>query len=830
MFSLREYRNPTDRLPDYLPWACLVAPGVVLQKDGVLQKTIAFRGPDLASSSASELISAVARLNNALKRLGSGWAFFFEAQRFEATRYPSSRWRHAAAWIVDFERRAAFESAGSHFESGYFLTVVWQLPPLGEKRLQALFFSDPERRSAQRDNARDLAVFEKAVAELLDIMEGVFADVTELDDAETLSYLHSTVSTNRHPVAVPETPMYLDALLPDMPFTPGDIPMLGDSFLPTCTVVGFPGTSLPGLLDDLNHLEMEYRWVTRYICLDKQDAKSEIEKYRKRWWSKRKGLWTMLKEEATKQESALLDNAAANQAADADAALQELGDDLVGFGYLTATVTVWDPDQRQARRKLQAVKQAIQARGFVVREEGLNGREAWLGSLPGHVWANIRRPLVSSLNLAHLLPLSAVWAGESENAHLRKVCGRGEPHVYCSTAGATPFRLNLNVDDVGHTLVVGPTGAGKSTLLSLLTLQWLRYPGAQVVIFDKDRSSRAATIAVGGLIYEPGNDRAPTAFQPLRRIDDRAERAWASRFVLNLLMAQRVEETPEIKRDIDQALELTASAPIDQRTLTNLTLNLASLDLKTALRPYTIQGAYGQIFDADHEDLGESFWQMYEMGHLMGLGPDVVAPALDYLFHRVEERLDGRPTLMVLDEAWLFLAHPIFARRLQAWLKTLRKKNVYVVFATQEVADAAQSPITATIVSACHTKIYLADEEALTPALMKAYIDFGLTDTEVHILASAQKKRDYYYRSVKGRRLFRLDLGPVALAYAGMSSPDDHRFFDELIATAPAIEHAERILRHRGIEWAAVRVAEARQGGAVARESLASESNREVST
>jgi type IV secretion system protein VirB4 len=813
MFSLREYRNPTDRLPDYLPWACLVAPGVVLQKDGALQKTIAFRGPDLGSSSASELVSAVARLNNALKRLGSGWAFFFEAQRFESTSYPSSEWRHPAAWVLDLERRAAFEAAGAHFESAYFLTIVWQLPALGEKRLQALFFGDPERRSAHLDNERDLATFQKTVAELLDIMHGVFAEVTELDDAETLAYLHSTVSTNRHPVAVPETPMYLDALLPDMAFTPGDIPMLGESFLPTCTIVGFPGTSLPGVLDDLNHLQIEYRWVTRYLCLDKQDAKSEIEKYRKRWWSKRKGLWTMLKEEATKQESALVDSAAANQAADADAALQELGDDLVGFGYLTATITVWDPDQQQARRKLQAVKQAIQARGFVVRDEGLNGREAWLGSLPGHVWANVRRPLVSSLNLAHLLPLSAVWAGDSENAHLKKVCGRGEPHIYCSTAGATPFRLNLNVDDVGHTLIVGPTGAGKSTLLSLLVLQWLRYPNAQVRIFDKDRSARAATLAVGGLVYEPGNERAPTAFQPLRRIDDRAERAWASRFVLNLLLAQHVEETPEIKHDVDQALELTATAPVEQRTLTGLSVNFANLALKAALRPYTIQGAYGQIFDADQEHFGGGFWQMYEMGHLMGLGADVVAPALDYLFHRVEEELDGRPTLLVLDEAWLFLAHPIFARRLQAWLKTLRKKNVYVVFATQEVADAAQSPITATIVSACHTKIYLADEEALTPSITKAYLDFGLTDAEIRILGEAQKKRDYYYRSVKGRRLFRLDLGPVALALAGMSSPDDHRFLDELVAQSAPGDHAERILQHRGVDWAVQRLVAARQGG-----------------
>src|SRR5450432_4181034 len=577
MFSMREYREPANRLPDYLPWACLVAPGVVLQKDAIFQKTVAFRGPDLASSSPSELLSAVARLNNAIKRLGSGWAFFFEAQRFESMRYPSSTWRHRAAWLVELERRDTFESAGARFESAYFLTIAWQLPSTGSNKLQALFFDDPEERNPRQDNLRDLATFQKTVAELVDIMRGVFSEVAELDDAETLTYLHSTISTSRHRVAVPETPMYLDALLPDVAFTPGDIPMLGDTFIPTCTIAGLPGTSLPGILDDLNHLQIEYRWVTRFIALDKDEAKTQLEKYRKRWWSKRKGLWTMLKEEATKQESALVDSAAANKAADADAALQELGDDLVSFGYFTATITVWDADLQHARCKLQAVRQAVQSRGFVVRDETINGREAWLGSLPGDVYANVRRPLVSTLNLAHLIPLSAVWAGDVENTHLKEVTGIGHPHVHCSTVGATPFRLNLNVGDVGHTLIVGPTGAGKSTLLATLTLQWLRYPGAQVIVFDKDRSARAATLAVGGAVYEPGNDRAPTSFQPLARIDEKPERMWASRFVLNLLAAQRVEETPEIKRDVDEALNLTASAPREQRTITNLVVNLASI-------------------------------------------------------------------------------------------------------------------------------------------------------------------------------------------------------------------------------------------------------------
>jgi type IV secretion system protein VirB4 len=197
-----------------------------------------------------------------------------------------------------------------------------------------------------------------------------------------------------------------------------------------------------------------------------------------------------------------------------------------------------------------------------------------------------------------------------------------------------------------------------------------------------------------------------------------------------------------------------------------------------------------------------SDWVTIEMNSLMSMSQEAVIPALFYLFHRVEQRFDGRPTLLVLDEAWLFLKHPVFMSQLQNWLKTLRKKNVYVVFSTQEIADAADSPIMSTILSACHTKIWLPDEEALTPAMTESYRKFGLSDTEIMLLANAQKKRDYYYRSVKGRRLFNLNMGPVALAFAGLSGPDDQREMDRIVREVPKSGQAAALLRYCGLGWA----------------------------
>src|ERR1700712_3927854 len=125
MLALSEYRKRPALLADWLPWAGLVAPGVVLNKDGSFQRSARFRGPDLDSATQAELVAITSRLNNALRRLGSGWAIFVEARRQAANWYPLSHFPDAASELVDAERRAQFEEEGAHFESRYFLTLLW---------------------------------------------------------------------------------------------------------------------------------------------------------------------------------------------------------------------------------------------------------------------------------------------------------------------------------------------------------------------------------------------------------------------------------------------------------------------------------------------------------------------------------------------------------------------------------------------------------------------------------------------------------------------------------------------------------------------------------
>lgn len=794
MLNLREYRSRPTKLADWLPWVGLVAPGVVLNKDGSFQRSLRFRGPDLESATEAQLLATTARLNNALRRLGSGWMLQVEADRRDAAHYPTGQFADPLSWLVDEERRGSFESAGSHFESDYHLTLVYLPREQVHASAANLLYADQPERGA--DWRGQLAAFIDETGRFEALLEGVMPECHWLDDAQTLTYLHGTISANRHSVALPHAPFYLDVLLADQPLTTGLAPMLGEQHLRVLSVRGFPTSSWPGVLNELNNLGITYRWSTRFICMDKTEALAELTRLRRQWFAKRKGVLTLLRETIFQQESPLLDNDASNKAADADAALQDLGADRAAYGYFTATVTVLDRDPQHADEKRRRVERTIQSRGLVTINEQLNAVEAWLSSVPGNAYANVRQPIVSTLNLAHLMPVSAVWAGPVRNAHLN-----APPLMMTRTEGATPFRLVTHVGDVGHMLIAGPTGMGKSVLLAILALQFRRYRGARLVIFDMGGSLRATTLGLGGDHYDLGRD-GHVAFQPLAFIDDDGQRAWASEWIQARLQAEGLALTSAQKTSIWTALNSLAGAPIGQRTMTGFTVLLQDRQMREALQPYVCGGAYGRLLDADEERLGRADTQCFEMEELMH-SRAAVAAVLGYLFQRFEARFDGAPTLLILDEAWLFLDEPLFAARIRQWLKTLRKKNVSVIFATQSLADIRSSSIATAVIESCPSRILLPNPQAREPQVRELYQAFGLNERQIEMIARATPKRDYYFQSREGNRLFDLDLGPVALAFAAAASPQDQREIDAVLETAGVDGFAGAWLDAKGLPWAA---------------------------
>ncbi len=790
-FKLNQYKESKNRLSGFCPWACMVDDGVALLKHAALMRCFIFYCPDLGSSSAESINAVSYHFNNAIKSLGDGWAVQFEVQRYKTQDYPDSTFTNEAAFIIDKCREKNFKNAGSHFESSYYLTFTKELESEIKQKSKSFFFKSGDT----SDKTVNTASIRKEIQNFIISTDKLIASLQSkikaipLNSVECVSYLHTSVSLKWHLMNLPDHFMFLDRIITDQDIETSIPLKIGDggsaSFCPIISITDFPMETYPAIFDALNAANEEYRWSTRFICLSKNYALKHIDKWQARFHSSRKNAKQFLMEEAMKVESNRENQGAIALEGDASQAQEEAMTDRYGFGYYTSTLMVWDDDVDIAMDKARDLESIISSCGFSSKIETNNAFQAFLSMQPGNVLANVRRPFISTGNLSHIIPLSSIWSGMQRNDHTKEVTGVGAPLLACSTLYSTPFFFNLNVGDVGHTMILGPTGAGKSTLLNLLEIQMLKYPKSNVIIFDVDKSARGVTMASGGIYVEPaGNDKI--AFQPLAELESVTDFLWACEFIEMLLIEQNLIVTPEMKLSIRQSLNLMKGIEVEDRTLTTFSQYVNYEDeqshkneIKIALSPYVKGGQYGDIFDADSTSMPLSKWVMIEMAGLMKLSSQAVAPALMFLFKYVEkiwENKNDEITLLVMDEFHVFLKNPIFLRQIEQWLLRLRKKRVYCVFATQNVASAKKAAISEIIVQQCLTKIFLADESALAPPQLEGYRFFGLQDSEIKSIQTAQMKRDYFYKSKLGSRMFQLDLDRTQLS---IFSPD-HEFLDLL--------------------------------------------------
>ena len=318
---------------------------------------------------------------------------------------------------------------------------------------------------------------------------------------------------------------------------------------------------------------------------------------------------------------------------DAEAAMAEVNSGFVAIGYYTSVVVLMDADRVRLEHSARQVEKAINRLGFAARVETLNTLDAFLGSLPGHGVENVRRPLINTLNLADLLPTSAIWTG-SASAPCPMYPPLAPALLHGVTHGSTPFRLNLHVRDLGHTLMLGPTSAGKSTHLGLIAAQLRRYQGMSIFAFDKGLSLYALTQAVGGRHFSVAADDEALAFCPLQFLETKGDRAWAMGWIDTLLALNGVDTTASQRNAIGNAiLSLYASGA---RTLSELSVTIQDEAIREALKQYTVDGAMGHLLDAETDGLAFADFTTFEIEELMHLGERFALPVLLYLFRRIE--------------------------------------------------------------------------------------------------------------------------------------------------------------------------------------------------
>ena len=805
---LVEQRRHAVGLADLLLYDSLIEDGILLLQDGGLLAAWKFQGPDLGSATNGEMAALSGRLG-ALLRLGGGWMVQCDSIRSPAPGYPEDQeFPDSVTRIIDDERREQFMAEGVHFESDYYLSLTY-LPPIArEETIKGWMF---EGMKDQRGNAaRIVDHFKSRIVSFEDVFKSLFA-VTRLKAVHTtnkagnplahdelLRYVHRCVSWKDHPIRLPEFPVYLNDMLATEDFVGGLTPRIGQKHLRVVAIDGFPKASVPGILAALDTLPIEYRWNTRAILMDPEEARSFLDKVRKKWRSKTRGL----KDQIMQTQTGAVNLHAQEMSIDAEEAMSVAAAGDVLFAQYTTNVICGDEDEADVEEAVALVAKTVQNLGFSARIEDVNSVEAWRGSLPGDGYRNVRRIVLHTLNLADLLPISAVWAGSKENP-----CPfypkKSPPLLYAATTGSTPFRFNFHSGDVGHTFMVGPPGSGKSTFLGFMVAQFFRYPHAQVFAFDKGYSLAVLTRACGGEFYDLGGETDGLSFYPLTDLAHDSDLTWANSWIEKLCALGGLEVKPNHRNAIADAMKLTQGS--SRRTLTDFLATVQNKDVRSALEVYTLSGPLGRLLDADKDGLRDGRLMVFEMDNLMKYGDGnnkATVAVLLYLFRRIQKKLDGRPTLIVLDEAWVYLRDELFREYLRDWLKTLRKLNAVVVLATQNLSDIFNSGISDVVMEACPTKILLANAEAGNVQSRRLYEAVGLNDREVQIVQGAIPKRQYYVTSPEGRRLISLGLGGVALAFVGVNGSDDRKKADEVMRAHPDTWQAEWLCQRGHSDWA----------------------------
>ena len=782
MKRLRKYRRKVQGLSDLLNYAAVIDDGVVLLKSGALMASWGYTGPDTATLTFEELNNRSARINNALQRLGTGWMTQHDVFRVRSKSYPEESSCHFPDRIteaIDDERRQLY-TAGTHHEN-YMVVTLTYLPPTTEKtKIANMMVENDDEFDLAGIGQKHLNNFRLSCSEFEGTMSSVcrmqrlhghthVLDIygNEVIRDDQLSFIHHCVTGKNHPINLPPIPMYLDSIIGGQEFYTGLLPLIGDKYVGAICIDGYPPSSYPGILEGLDQHQFEYRWNNRFVYEDPVEAIKQLHSYRRKWQQKKRGFIAQL----THNYNAPVDRFAEEMERQTENSISEASSGVVLYGYYTSTVIVMDKDKEVLQAGLETIRNYINNLGFNARIETINTVDAYLGSLPGHATENLRRPMIHTLNLADLLPISSIWPGHEfcPNSYYPP---NSPPLVVASTTGNTPFRLNIHVDDLGHTLIFGPTGSGKSTLLAILAAQFCKYREATVFAFEKGFSLYPLAAGITDACHFDIGQDAAVEFCPLAKLETDAQQAWAEEWIISCLKLQNVTITPEKRNAVKTALHQHRQS--DDKSLHDFVVNLQDREMTLALERYTVSDTQNSaILDAEEDTLKTSKFNVFELDHLMEMGNDMILPVLTYLFHKIEAALVGQPAIIILDEAWIALGHDVFRSKIREWLKVLRKSNCAVIMATQSISDAANSGILDVINESCPTKIFLPNATAKDESSTKLYQQLGLNSREIAILTTATPKRDYYFRNPEGRRIFNLQLGPIALALAGATGKED---------------------------------------------------------
>lgn len=411
--------------------------------------------------------------------------------------------------------------------------------------------------------------------------------------------------------------------------------------------------------------------------------------------------------------------------------LIDAADDLMSNRFVLGdhhfTLAVYADSLRALRDNMSIARTALADTGMVAAREGAALEAAYWSQLVGNFAWRARPAPITSLNFAAFSPFHTYPAGMPTGNHW------GDAIALLKTSARSPYFFSFHKRDIGHTMVIGPTGGGKTVLVNFLMAQ-AEKTGARQIFIDKDRGAQIFVLASGGT-YLTLENGTPTGFAPLKALSNTAEdRAWLSLFVRQLVRAENRPITVQEERLIDEGIASVMRLPPEKRSFDALRSVLGMADaagVGARLEKWTSRGALGWVFDnAEDEMKLDTRFIGFDMTEFLD-NPDIRTPLMLYLFRRIDDLLTGERTIIAVDEFWKALGDDAFRSFAQDGLKTYRKRNALMVFATQSPADALKSDISHSILEQVATQIMLPNPKGAR----RDYIDgFGMSEAEYALI------------------------------------------------------------------------------------------------
>ncbi|MBY6014242.1 VirB4 family type IV secretion/conjugal transfer ATPase [Qipengyuania gaetbuli] len=730
------------RAGDRLPYARLVDENTLLLRDGSVMTAIQVPGL-LFETEDSEALNAHAATREVMLRstLDARFVLYHHVIRRRVAVELDAQFPDPISRHIDARWKERLGS-GQLFVNDQFITLIRR--PARGKAGWVEKISKKARRNKEglEPDPKDLRSLRAASQGLVASLQaygavplGEYVGPQGNVNSELLELLSALYNGEMRPVRKPSDDVDIGLMLPyrRVSFGLDAIELRGSGSPDFGAILGlkdYPDATSPGFLDGLLRLPYEMVVSESYAPAERQTARERMDLSIRRLKS--------------------ADEEAMAERADMMAARDALGNGAVGFGDHHLTVMVRERDLGRLDDATAACAAALADTGAIAVREDTNLEPAFWGQFPGNEGYLVRRALISSANMASFGSLHGFALGQAQGNHW------GDAVTLLETTSATPFFFNFHHGDLGNFSVIGPSGSGKTVVMNFLAAQAQKF-SPRTILFDKDRGAELFVRGIGGR-YDSIRSGEPTGFNPLALPDTPGNRAFLRDWLGVLLKADGPEEDATIAHAVDAAYANDASL----RRLRHFKELLSGSkrpqpgDLADRLSAWIGEGENAWLFDNREDKLDLTARVLgFDMTALLE-NPKLRTPTMMYLFHRIEERLDGKPTMILIDEGWKALDDEVFAARIRDWLKTLRKRNALVGFATQSARDALESRISTALVEQTATMVFMPNSRARA----EDYCDgFGLTSHELALIRTLPAhSRCFLVRQPDASVVVRLDL------------------------------------------------------------------------